>query len=236
MLYSRLRRHEDRKFKKRLIWALCGSIALVVFIFIFGLKLLVSFSLLIDKLHGATPVVKQGQVLILPPVLDPLPEATNSASLNITGRGDAGFTVIIYIDEEETKKFKIEDDGTFTLLTKRLAEGSHAISAKTTDDKGNLSDLSNVLTVSIKRAKPTLTINQPQDNARIVGDTNTIIVTGTSDPDASVTINGRMALVEDEGSFTYSFTLSEGENTIQVVAADPAGNQTDLTRRVTYQR
>lgn len=236
MLYSRLRRHEDRKFKKRLIWALGGSVALVVFILVFGLKLLVSFSLLVDKLHGATPVVKQGQVLILPPVLDPLPEATNSASLNITGRGDAGFTVIIYIDEEETKKFKIEDDGTFTLLTKRLAEGPHAISAKTTDDKGNLSDLSNVLTVSIKRAKPTLTITEPQNNARIVGDTNTLSVAGISDPDTSVTINGRMALVEDEGSFTYSFTLSEGENTILVVATDPAGNQTDLTRRVTYQR
>ena len=236
MLYSRLRRHEDRVFKKRLIWALGGSVALVAFIFIFGLKLLVSFSLLVDKLHGASPTVKQGQVFILPPVLDPLPEATNSASLTITGRGDAGFTVIVYIDEEETKKLKIEDDGTFTLLTKRLAEGSHAISAKTTDEAGNLSDLSNVLEVSIKRTKPTLSLTQPQENARIVGDTNTLTVIGKTDPDTSITVNSRLVVVHDDGSFTYSFSLTEGDNTIQVIATDPSGNQTNLERRVTYQR
>lgn len=235
MLYSRLRRHEDRVFKKRLIWALGGSIALVAFILIFGLKLLVSFSLLVDKLHGTAPAEKQSQSVVLPPVLDPLPEATNSASLTITGKGDAGFTVIIYIDEAETQKLKIENDGTFT-LTKKLAEGSHAISAKTTDDKGSLSDLSNVLTVSIKRSKPTLTVTQPQDNARIVGDTNTLTVMGKTDADNSITINSRLALVQDDGSFTYSFTLTEGDNTIQVVATDPSGNQTNLERRVTYQR
>ncbi len=235
MLYSRLRRHEDRIFKKRLVWALGGLVALVVFVFIFGLKLLVGFSLLVDKLHGASPVQKQDQILILPPVLDPLPEATNSASLTITGKGDAGFTIIIYVDESETQKLKIESDGTFT-LTKKLAEGSHTISAKAADDKGNLSDLSNVLTVSIKRTKPTLTVTQPQDNARIVGDTNTITVSGKTDADTSITVNSRLALVQDDGSFTYSFSLAEGDNTIQVVATDPSGNQTNLERRVTYQR
>ncbi len=235
MLYSRLRRHEDRIFKKRLVWALGGLVALVVFVFIFGLKLLVGFSLLVDKLHGASPVQKQDQILILPPVLDPLPEATNSASLTITGKGDAGFTIIIYVDESETQKLKVESDGTFT-LTKKLAEGSHTISAKAADDKENLSDLSNVLMVSIKRTKPTLTVTQPQDNARIVGDTNTITVSGKTDADTSITVNSRLALVQDDGSFTYSFSLAEGDNTIQVVATDPSGNQTNLERRVTYQR
>lgn len=235
MLYSRLRRHEDRMLKKRLIWAVGGSMALIIFIFIFGLKILEGFSLGVDILRGSAPAVQQSQSLILPPTLDPLPEATNSASLTLTGKGEAGSLVIVYIDDEEAQKLKIERDGTFT-LTKRLTEGEHAISAKATDDKGNLSDLSNVLHLSIKRSKPTLTVTQPQDNARIVGESNTLVVKGKTDPDNSVTVSDRQAVVQSDGSFSYTMTLPEGEQAIRIVATDPAGNQTEVERRVTYQR
>lgn len=235
MLYSRLRRYEDRVFKKRLVWAISGSLALAIFIFIFGLKLLVSFSLLVDKLHGPAPAEKQSQSLILPPVLDALPESTNSATITITGKGDPGMKIVFYIDEEESTNLPVESDGTFA-FTKKLAEGEHTVSAKAKNDKDMMSDLSNVLTVTIKRSKPELTVTNPQDGARIVGDSNMLVVKGKTSSDNTVMVNDRFALVGSDGSFSYTHSLTEGENTLHILATDPAGNQETVLRRVTYSK
>ncbi|MEK9143469.1 MAG: hypothetical protein AAB481_02490 [Patescibacteria group bacterium] len=235
MLYSRLRHHEDRIFKKRLIWAIGGSVALVVFIFIFGLKLLVGFSLLVDNLHGASPAEKQSQSLILPPILDPLPEATNSATLTISGKGDAGVKIVLYIDEEESITLPVESDGTFS-ITKKLAEGEHTVSAKAKNDKDAVSDLSNVMTVTIKRSKPELTVTNPDDGTRIVGESNTLVVKGKTDSENTVTVNDRLAVVGSDGSFSYTYSLTEGENNLHIVVTDPAGNQETADRRVSYSK
>lgn len=235
MLYSRLRRYEDRKFKKRLLWALGGSITLIIFIFIFGLKLLVGFSLLVDNLRGSPPKEQQSQSLVLPPILDPLPEATNSATIAITGKGDPGMKIVLYIDEEESVTLPVESDGTFS-ITKKFTEGEHTVSAKAKNDKDLVSDLSNVMTVTIKRSKPELTVTNPQDGARIVGENNTLIVKGKTDSDNTVTVNDRLAVVGSDGSFSYTQTLTEGENTIRIAATDPAGNGETVERRVTYSK
>lgn len=235
MLYSRLRRYEDRIFKKRLLWALGGSIGLIIFIFIFGLKLLVSFSLLVDNLRGASPKEQQSQSLILPPILNPLPEATNSATVAITGKTDPGMKIVLYIDEEESTTLPVESDGTF-VLTKKLTEGEHTVSAKAKNDKDQVSDLSNVLTVTIKRSKPELTITNPQDNARIVGENNTLMVKGKTSSDNTVTVNDRLAVVSNDGSFSYTYSLSEGDNMLHILATDPAGNEETVDRRVIYSK
>ncbi len=235
MLYSRLRHHEDRIFKKRLVWAISGSVALIIFIFIFGLKLLVGFSLLVDNLRGTSPKEQQSQSLILPPVLDPLPEATNSATLTITGKSDREVKIVLYFDEEETTTLPTKDDGTFS-FTKKLPEGNHTVSAKAKNDKDSLSDLSNVVRVNIMRTKPELTVTSPQEGARIVGESNMVTVKGKTSPDNTVTVNDRLAVVANDGSFSYTYSLTEGENTLHIAATDPAGNQEAIDRRVTYSK
>lgn len=234
MVYSRLIRHEERKQQKRLVWALGGMVGLVIFLFVFGLKILVGFSLLVDRIRGTTPQ-QLTQELILPPILDPLPEATNSANITITGKSDAGVTIVLYLDEEETTTLKTKDDGTFS-FTKKLTEGEHTVSAKAKNDKDALSGLSNVVRVSIRRTKPELTITSPNDDARIVGDSNTVTVKGKTSPDNAVTINDRLAVVTNDGSFSYTQTLTEGENTLRITATDPAGNEASEDRRVTYSK
>lgn len=216
--------------------ALGGMLTLVVFLLVFGLRILVGFSLLVDRIRGnAPPQQSQGQELILPPILDPLPEATNSASLTITGKSDPGLKIVLYIDEEEATTLPVQSDGTFS-LTKKLAEGDHTVSAKAKNDKDAVSDLSNVVTVTIKRSKPELTITNPNEGARIVGDSNTLVVKGNTASDNTVTVNDRLAVVSNDGSFTYTYSLSEGENTLRIVAADPAGNEESEDRRVTYSK
>jgi len=236
MVYSRLIRHEERKQQKRLAWALGGMLGLIIFLFVFGLKILVGFSLFVDRIRGNTPQLQsQNQELILPPILDPLPEATNSATLTITGKSDRGVKIVLYFDEEETTTLPTKDDGTFS-FTKKFTEGDHTVSAKAKNDKDSLSDLSNVVRVSIMRTKPELTVTSPQEGVRIVGESNMVTVKGKTSPDNAVTVNDRLAVVTNDGSFSYTYSLTEGENTLHIAATDPAGNQEAIDRRVTYSK
>ncbi|MFA7309250.1 MAG: hypothetical protein WC045_04310, partial [Patescibacteria group bacterium] len=78
---------------------------------------------------------------------------------------------------------------------------------------------------------PFLQITNPGD-----GDTFTaphIIVTGLTDPGATVVINGTDAPVASDGSFILPMTLSPGSNDIDATATNPNGTATDSIT-VTY--
>lgn len=236
MRSSRLRQFEERKEKRRLILAILGSAGILLFLAFFGLKILVGFSLFLDKLQETAPK-EQSQTIILPPVLDPLPVATNSATINVTGKGQVGLTLILYLNETESKKLTIADDGTFIVKNLAVSEGTITVSAKQKDDKDNISNLSNVITVQIKRTPPTLDVTAPADGATVIGEKNTVTVAGSvKDDTTNVTVNGRFVLVGNNGSFRYDYPLNEGSNTLTIVAIDAAGNQTQVQRRVTYQK
>lgn len=228
-------KYQNQSETKRLILAMIGMVAVVLFVAIFGLKILVGFSLFIDKLRGASPKNQNNQVLILPPVLDPLPEATNSATLIINGRGTGGLTAVIYLNETENKKLTVPPDGNFkaSIIGK---DGSNTISAKLLDEQGNMSNLSNVIFTSVKNKPPVLELTSPEANATIVSEKNIVIVSGKSEDGNTVVINGRLALVQNDGSFNYSLSLNEGENIIKIVATDLAGNSITIERKVTYRR
>lgn len=221
-----------KKQQKRLVFALAGSIGIVVLILLFGLKLLVGFSLLVDKIRGNTPQ-KEQQSILLPPVLDPQPEATNSASFTITGKGQPNTTIIVYLNESEAKKLTIAKDGVFSIDLTAI-DGENTVSAKLIDEKGTLSDLSNVIRLTYKKSKPLLEVNKPDDNLSIVSDMSTVVVEGKTEQDNSITVNGHFVVIQKDGSFSYKIQLSEGENTFTIVATDQAGNQTTIERHITY--
>ncbi|MBI3577688.1 hypothetical protein HY086_06650 [Candidatus Gottesmanbacteria bacterium] len=233
---SRLRRSEEKREKRRIVLAISGTIAILAFLGFFGVKLLEGFSLFLDKLRGATPQQQTQNQLILPPVLDPPVEATNSATITISGRGQADLTFILYVNEKEFKKLPVPKDGNVTISNVTLDEGKNSISAKLSDDKGNLSDLSNVVTITVKKGKPDLDVTAPANGSTIFGDKNAVTVSGKTNAENQVTVNDRFVVVRSDGSFEYTATLSPGENTLKIVAFDDAGNQTTVERKVTYQR
>lgn len=233
---SRLRRFEEKREKRRTVLAISGTLAVLAFLGFFGLRLLEGFSLFLDKLHGATPQQQTQNQLILPPVLDPPVEATNSGTITISGRGQADLTFIMYVNEKEFKKLPVPKDGNVSVANVPLEEGNNAISAKQTDDKGNLSDLSHVVTVKMKKGRPTLDISSPTDGAIFFADKNIVTVSGKTDPENQVTVNDRFVVVGSDGFFDYTAHLSQGDNTLKIVATDDAGNQTTAERKVTYQR
>jgi len=234
MQYSRLRKFEDRRQEKKIVVSIIGIIAIFSFLGIFGIRILIGFSLLVDKLRG-TPQQQVIQQLILPPELDSLPIATNSATIAVSGKGQTGMTVIVYINETDTEKATVDKDGSFTIPTVKLIEGANTISAKQTADNKNVSALSEVFTVISKKSKPSLEITYPTDNQQIRQEQNSISVTGkTNDEVNTVTINDRFVIVQSDGSFSYDLNVPEGDSVIKIIATDTAGNQVTIERKINY--
>ena len=74
-----------------------------------------------------------------------------------------------------------------------------------------------------------LEITSPQDN--IVVTSAAIAAVGRASPDATVTLNGRLAEMDVAGNFSILFSLDEGINLIEVIASDLVGEV--LTRVLT---
>jgi hypothetical protein len=236
MYHSRLGRYQEKILTKRLILSIIGSIAIVVFLVVFGLKILINFSLVVDKIRGKSATPSLAPAFIQPPILDSLPSATNSAVLTVSGTGEAKLTVILFINEKQTKSVTVDDNGIFRIRDVVADEGQNTISAKLVDDQGNKSELSNVMTVFISKKEPLLEITTPVDGTSMSGDNTVVIVSGKTDPDNAVTVNNRFAVVQQDGSFTFTYVLSEGENILTIEATNVAGNKIKVERKVTYQK
>lgn len=79
---------------------------------------------------------------------------------------------------------------------------------------------------------PSLVLNSPSDG--LTTDNATVTVSGRTDAGVRLVVNGIMAAVSSDGSFSVVVALTQGANTITVVATDAGGNQAVVTRTVTY--
>jgi len=239
MTYSRLRKFEEKRQERKIIGSLVGIVAVFLFLIIFGLRILTGFSILVDNIRGSskkTTGTTETQQLILPPELDPLPVATNSASIVVTGKGTAGLTAVLNINELDTKNAKVGEDGSFVFTGVPLTEGQNSFSVTLTDDKKNVSTASDTISINYKKSKPTLDITAPTEGAKITGEQNTVTITGKTEDTNTVTVNGRMVVMKNDGSFSMDFSLGEGDTTLAIIATDLAGNQTKVERKVSYSK
>lgn len=127
---------------------------------------------------------------------------------------------------------------TYTPAT-ALADGSHTIKFDASDNDGNAATTKSV-TFKVDTVPPTLSITSPTDGlitnkaaCTVSGVTNDV----TSSP-VTVTVQlnsgtATSATVDSSGKFSTDLTLTEGTNTITIVAKDSAGKTTTITRKVT---
>lgn len=115
-----------------------------------------------------------------------------------------------------------------------LADGQHTIKIDASDHDGNAS-IQTSISFKIDTVAPILNVTSPTEN--FITNQSQITVEGTTNDVTSspvtVTINDEPVTVQSNGSFSKQITLSEGENTITVVATDGAGKSTTVTRHVT---
>lgn len=236
MVRSRLGRYRDKQLINRSILSVLAVVGILGFLIFFGVKILAGFSFILDKMSGSQNINNQQQTsVILPPALDPLPEATNSAAFLITGSSQKEYDLIIYRNDSEVKEIKPEENGIFQTEIE-LESGSNIITAKAKDNKGNTSQSSNSVTINYITEEPELTVTEPADGSRFYSEQQTINIKGTTDPDNQLTLNGRMVIVQSSGSFTSAVTLNNGENKFNLVATNQAGNQTTVEMTLYYEQ
>lgn len=79
-------------------------------------------------------------------------------------------------------------------------------------------------------APPVLSLVTPQDNERI--DSDVLVVSGESDKEAQVFINSQEVFVDQQGNFQEQIVLSEGLNTIEIVARNKLGRERKIVRNI----
>jgi hypothetical protein len=132
----------------------------------------------------------------------------------------------INVDNTGWMPLNVNQDGTWSQqLT--LASGLHIIRITAEDLVGN-----------IMRASVSFTVDSDPPNLRVFSPTDgssttkrTVVVSGLSDDDAFVTVNGIVVPVQNR-SFSTPVSLEDGDNTIVVAASDPSGNTRTVEIRV----
>lgn len=232
---SRLSKRLKRKTKKTLLLSILGIVLIIFLLIKFGIPLIVNFTLLISgsKNDPSTINSRNDSSFIMPPLLNPLSSATNSAKISISGIASQKQIISLYLNDQMQDKTKVKNDNTFSFEDLILSEGENVIKAKATDNDKE-SSFSEPMTIIYKNSPPHLSIDSPSDGQSFSKEENSIIVSGSTDPGAKITINDLWAIVDANGNYAKNLLLKEGENNIVVIAIDEAGNKTELKIKVNY--
>ena len=128
----------------------------------------------------------------------------------LTGSTEVGATVTIngsYVPVDQSGKFSVIVSGS----------GSKTFKIVAVDLAGNSASKTIVLNFNATpQSPPELNITSPQDGITVyMAD---LVVSGKTDPGATVTVNGKNVEVGSDGMFTVSLTLQPGQNKITVTA------------------
>ena len=231
---SRLARHQNKQIFQRLIISAVLFVAFIIFFFSVGIKMLVSFTLFINQLANSgtkqqTTVATESFSTIN---MDPIPSATNSSSLIFTGTSFNFDSLEIYLNDEKRSEISISDS--FSGQVKGLGKGTNTVFFIAKSTKSKETKKTDVYNILYKSDKPKLDIQSPSDNSKT--NKEDVSVTGTTDKETTIRINGQPLIVDVAGKFTSMVRLKEGENKIVVTAEDIVGNQEQKTLTVTYSK
>jgi predicted heme/steroid binding protein len=136
----------------------------------------------------------------------------------------------ITIDGTDFSAFATFDDTTFDWsLPFAFSDGPHTAVVTIFDGAGFSTSKTWSFTVDTKA--PSLAVTSP---AYALTRTALTTVSGTTEPGATVTVNGASTIVNaTTGRFSHDIVLAEGANNITVVATDAAGNNATDKRSVT---
>lgn len=233
MRRSRLTKNAEKKTKKTLFLSLLGIIVVVFLLTKFGIGLLVNFSLFLAGSKDNQALQNFNQInFVAPPTLNPLPSATNSAKIIISGKSAKDTNIELFINDDLVDEEETDKDGNFT-FTQNLKSGDNQIKTRAIY-KDKKSEFSVSFDVVFKNSQPTLEITSPSDGQMFKKEQNSVNVLGKTDQGVTVTVNGFWAVIDDANNFSYTLPLQNGDNEIKVVALDQAGNMYEKSIKVNY--
>ncbi|MCA9369563.1 MAG: hypothetical protein H6774_03425 [Pseudomonadales bacterium] len=226
---SRLKEFEEKKTVRRSLLIIGFSVVLFLLFLVFGLPFF--FGVFVNLVGSGL----EEEVVVSPqsPSISVPFEATNSASVQVVGYAQSGAEVSLRRASSTLGRVVASEDGSFSQLIS-LQEGSNTVTAVAIHN-GLESVASTPLTILLDTKPPALEVNEPSDNASFTSRAEQeLIISGSTDQEASVTINGRYTPVASDGTFTLTQQLVEGENTLTVVARDDVGNETTRELSVSF--
>ncbi|MCD6168046.1 MAG: hypothetical protein J7J33_01915, partial [Caldisericia bacterium] len=180
-------------------------------------------------IDNAEPVrTKSFKVDSTPPkitILEPQKEYTNKENLIISGITEPG--ILVACSGSRTTS---NSKGQFTLKVK-LSQGLNTLKVQAIDSAGNTGEV--VIKITLDTAPPYLKLDPSLKKWMEVYEP-TITIKGEVEVGAVLTINGQPVNVNPDGTFSYTVTLMEGNNSIHITAVDKAGNSTDIYLPVKY--
>lgn len=230
-------RRSEKHTRNRLVFTVVLSAVLIYLLLFWIIPNLIGGLSLLNRFKGTPPaqnVVEDSK--LAPPVLNIPYEATNTAQINIKGYAQSGTVVEIYLDDNLQTRVQTKEDGSFLAEGITLFLGTNSISGKTLDQEDHQSLSSKPIRIVYDNERPRLELESPADNLEVKGERK-LQVKGSTTPgeEITVTISGSRTIVNDDGTFTLTINLSDGENLILVVATDKAGNSRELSAKVTFQ-
>ena len=169
-----------------------------------------------------------------PPILSPLPEATNEANIIIEGYTEPGASLELNINDVLSKTDTAKENGSFRFET-IIRNGANRIQVRAVDSANNAS-LSEVKIVELDNEPVTLTVTSPKDGTEFLGkNSQSMEITGkVNKPNSQVLANNSFVEVDRDGTFIHKYGLDAGDNEIKVVAVDKAGNKDEVLLKVIY--
>ena len=231
---SRLERKQDELVSGKTIFLGLLTVCLFVLVVVFGLPFLVRFSVFLgDARNGNSQDVED---IVLPPLAPRLIvpyEATNSARIVIKGLAEPRVMVELLKNDVAVDTVKVSDEGDFSFDFVDLSDGENEFSAVAMTEEGGSSVLSEVLLVLFDNVPPVLEMQNPVED-KLTVDYDDFDVLGKSELGVSVLVNGRVAMVDDEGGFKIKMQLQMGKNEFEIVVRDLAGNETRRKIEIIY--
>lgn len=221
---------EKRSIRSAIIFG--GLTVLIIILMIFvGLPQLSKFVALFSK--SSPSAVTPSSSTLLPPYIQTLPKDTNQQSIIVKGTAQPNSAVKVFFSNSSDETVT-DDSGNFAMNV-TLSKGSNIIYAKTVDSSGNESQPSTSFTVNYTNQVPNLTVNTPQNNQTFYADAQkNITIQGSTDAGNTITVNDHIVIVDDEGKFSYPFTLQNGVNELKIVSTDKAGNKKEIDLKVAF--
>lgn len=222
---------EDKIRRRAIVFGILTLILGAILIF-WGIPLFINLVEFLGEVKTENQQIPKEDIIPPPvPRLSYIPEATNSAQLEIDGVTEPGVTVKIDFNEEIIETMA-EEEGKFGIEKLTLDKGKNSIVAWAADSAGNESEKTDKFEIVYETVAPELEIIKPEDGAAV--EEQMVEVQGKTEPDARVEINEHVVIVGQEGKFAFTLTLQEGGNEIKVIAQDNAGNTTEKTLTITY--
>ncbi|ENL7943354.1 non-fimbrial adhesin SiiE [Salmonella enterica] len=172
---------------------------------------------------------------------DSLPALSNNRALSVSGVGEAGSQVSIFVDGKLVNVVMVEADGTWRAPILLQDDGTFNIHFSITDVAGN-TEVSKDYSVDVdsSTAFPTLNLEDASNSGSLddlITSHNKPVLVGTAEAGATIHIYVdekivANVLVLEDGTWSYQFdnALKDGEYSIRVVAEDPAGNTAESPR------